>query len=306
LETASARAEKPVMHDVKKCSGELADEELFAQFVRGDVDDVAANDAFKALVERHAPMVLGICRLILDHAADGEDAFQATFLILARKGATIRNRAVLAAWLHEIAYRTAAKARDTIARRRFLERQSASMLPSPFVPDRQHDDVAWQELRPVLHDEIRRLPEKYRVPVILSYLEAKTNEEVAQILHWPVGTVNGRLSRARTLLKSRLVRRGMTLSAAFLFTALADGAVFAEVVPPELIERTILFVQEFDPRSASSDTSSELARPFIETSVPKRLGVAIDTLRKHLRFIHLPSVVSIKKSVTGTSASRHC
>jgi RNA polymerase sigma factor (sigma-70 family) len=277
------------MHDINKRGAELADEDLVAQMVRGEMDELGANDAFKALVERHGPMVLGICRLVLDHAADAEDTFQATFLILARQGASVRNRAVLAAWLHEVAYRTAAKARDSSARRRFLERQSASMLPLPFIPDRQHEDAAWKELRPVLHDEIRRLPEKYRVPVILSYLEARTNEEVAQILHWPLGTVKERLSRARTLLKSRLVRRGMTLSAAFLFTALADGAVFAEFVPPELVERTVRFVQKFDGRSASNDPPSELAQTYIESSFPKRLGAAIDALRKHLRFIQLPS-----------------
>jgi hypothetical protein len=147
-------------------------------------------------------------------------------------------------------------------------------LPSPFVPDRQHEDVAWKELRPVFYDKIRRLPEKYRVPVILSYLEARTNEEVAQILHWPIGTVKGRLSRARALLTSRLVPRGMTLSAAFLVTALADGAVFAEVVPPELVERTMLFVRKFEPRSASYDHLQSLANPspnraFRDDSVPR-------------------------------------
>ena len=223
-------------------AGELADEDLVEQFLRGD--EIVSDDAFRALVERHGPMVLGICRLVLDHEADAEDAFQATFLILARKGASIRNRAILAAWLHEVAYRTAVKARVNTVRRRYLERQSVSMLPSQFVPDRQHEDAAWNELRPVLHDEVRRLPDKYRVPVILSYLEGKTNEEVAELLQWPVGTVKGRLSRARALLRSRLMRRGMTLSAAFLLTALADGAVFAEVVPPELVKRTMRFVQQ--------------------------------------------------------------
>ena len=116
------------------------------------------------------------------------------------------------------------------------------MLPSRFWPAGQRQDAAWNELRPVLHDEVRRLPDKYRVPVILSYLQGKTNEEVAELLRWPIGAVKGRLSRARALLRSRLMRRGVTLSAAFLLAALADGAVFAEVVPPELVERTMVFV----------------------------------------------------------------
>ncbi len=99
------------------------------------------------------------------------------------------------------------------------------------------------------------------MPIILSYLEGRTNEEVAELLHWPVGTVKGRLSRARTLLRSRLMRRGLTLSAAFLLAALADGAVFAEVVPPELVRRTVLFVKRFKAAPASARSSS-ISRPF--------------------------------------------
>jgi hypothetical protein len=91
----------------------------------------------------------------------------------------------------------------------------------------------------VLHEEINRLPEKYRAPVILCYLEGKTNEEVADLLQWPVGTVKGRLSRARDLLRSRLSRRGLALTAAFLVTALADGTVIADVVPPHLLDETV-------------------------------------------------------------------
>jgi hypothetical protein len=104
----------------------------------------------------------------------------------------------------------------------------------------------------VLHAEVDRLPEKYRVPVILSYLEGKTNEEVAELLKWPVGTVKGRLSRARDLLRSRLSRRGLCLSAAFLVTALGEGRVFAEVVPLELVQKTVRLVGRFGPRSAAA------------------------------------------------------
>jgi len=100
-------------------------------------------------------------------------------------------------------------------------------------------EAGWNELRPVLHEEVNRLPEKYRTPVVLCYLEGKTNEEVAQLLKWPVGTVKGRLSRARELLRARLTRRGLVLSAAFLTTALSHEAVFAEVVPSRLIDSTV-------------------------------------------------------------------
>ena len=130
------------------------------------------------------------------------------------------------------------------------------MSPPAIEPNNQDEAAAWNELRPVLHAEVERLPEKYRIPVILSYLEGKTNEEVAALLHWPVGTVKGRLSRARDLLRSRLMRRGLYLSAAFLMTALVAGTVFAEVVPLELVKQTVRLAGRFGPRSAPPDPAS--------------------------------------------------
>ena len=112
------------------------------------------------------------------------------------------------------------------------------MSPVSTTPDHENQ-VAWTELRPVLHEEVNRLPEKYRMPIILSYLEGKTNEEVAGVLGWPVGTVKGRLSRARELLRSRLSRRGLALSAAFICLALSQDCVLAEAVPTSLIDRTL-------------------------------------------------------------------
>ena len=122
------------------------------------------------------------------------------------------------------------------------------MSPPAIEQNNQDEAAAWNELRPVLHAEVERLPERYRLPVILSYLEGKTNEEVAALLRWPVGTVKGRLSRARDLLRSRLMRRGLALSAAFLMTALSQGTVFAEVVPAELVRRTVRLAGKFGPR----------------------------------------------------------
>jgi RNA polymerase sigma factor (sigma-70 family) len=185
---------------------DLSDENLLEQFLNGE--DLDSQKAFGDLVERHGPMVLGICRHILNQHQDAEDAFQATFLVLAQKAATIRNRRVLAGWLHEVAHRIAVKARTSVVRRRTLERQGVAMSPPAIEPDNQDQTAAWNELRPVLHAEVERLPERYRIPVILSYLEGKTNEEVAALLRWPVGTVKGRLSRARDLLRARLSRRG--------------------------------------------------------------------------------------------------
>ena len=198
---AGALAQRCVKHDVRERSG-LSDGSLLERYLTGD--EAAAQEAFQALVVRHGPMVLGICRHVLNEEHDAEDAFQATFLVLAQKGGSIRNRTVLAGWLHEVAHRIAIKARVSVVRRRTLERQAMAMSPPPIEPNQQDEAAAWNELRPVLHAEVDRLPEKYRLPVILCYLEGKTNEEVADLLHWPVGTVKGRLSRARDLLRSRL------------------------------------------------------------------------------------------------------
>ncbi len=118
-----------------------------------------------------------------------------------------------------------------------------STYPSDFLPDIERGQAARTELGAAFHEEITRLPDKYRIPVILSYLEGKTGEEVAELLGLPVGCVQGRLARARSLLRSRLTRRGAGLSAAFLLTALADGTVFAEAVPAKLIEQTMLLIQ---------------------------------------------------------------
>jgi RNA polymerase sigma factor (sigma-70 family) len=231
-----------MIQQTTNCTDELADDEIVAQFLKGE--KILSDDAFRMLIERHGPMVLGVCRQVLGNEADADDAFQSTFLILSRKISTIRNRAILGAWLHEVAYRTAVKTRVRNHRRRSLERQNESMFPpSQFAPDSQHHDAAWNELRPVLHEEVSRLPQKYRVPVILSYLEGRTNEEVAALLNWPIGTVKGRLSRARELLRSRLTRRGLALSAAFLLMKLGDGFVLAEVVPPDLVEKTLVRVK---------------------------------------------------------------
>jgi RNA polymerase sigma factor (sigma-70 family) len=248
---ASALARKHASHEFKAFAGELSDEELLDQFL--NAEEFESQEAFRTLVERHGSMVLGICRHVLGGYQDAEDAFQATFLVLAKKGGSIRNRRVLAGWLHEVAHRIAVKARASAVRRRTIERQGMAMAPPAIEPDNQNEAAAWNELRPVLHDEVERLPERYRIPVILSYLEGKTNEEVAALLRWPVGTVKGRLSRAREMLRSRLVRRGLALSAAFLMTALSHGTVFAEVVPAELVRRTVRLSMRFAPRSSTGD-----------------------------------------------------
>lgn len=244
-----------LMEDVEA----VTDGELLARFLNRRPSEAEA--AFEVLVRRHGPMVLGVCRHVLNEPQDAEDAFQVTFLLLVRKAGKIRNGEVLGHWLYEVAYRTSVRVKANAARRNARERQGAAMLATG------HDhDVAWNELRPVLHEEIGRLPEKYRKPVILCYLEGKTNEEVADLLDWPVGTVKGRLSRARDLLRSRLTRRGLALSAGLLASLFAQNAVLAEVVPSRLVDSTVDTAMRFHAGEvgAVSPGIAELLEPVIE------------------------------------------
>jgi RNA polymerase sigma factor (sigma-70 family) len=203
-------AEYSDTEDVLARPEDLPDESLLERFLRGE--SLESQDAFRVLVERHGPAVLATCRQVLVEAHDAEDALQATFLALARKGASITDRNALAAWLREVALRTAVRSRARASRQQAIERKAAARGLALDEPDDQDRILSLNELRPILHAEVVRLPDKYRIPVILSYLEGRTNQEVAEFLNWPVGTVKGRLSRARQLLRSRLTRRGVALT----------------------------------------------------------------------------------------------
>src|SRR5262249_13548239 len=156
---------------------------------------------------RHGPMVLGVCRRLLGDSADAEDAFQAAFLVFVRKAASIAGREALGGWLHGVAYRTALEARGRRARRRAKEKQAGEM-PEPLVEPDEH----LRDLRPLLDQELNRLPDKYGVPVILCELEGKTRKEAARILGLPEGTLSWRLAQAKKMLAKRLSRHGTALS----------------------------------------------------------------------------------------------
>jgi RNA polymerase sigma factor (sigma-70 family) len=183
----------------------LPDTQLLERYVR-ERDEAA----FEALLHRHGPLVFGVCQRLLYDAQDVEDAFQATFLILARKAASIVPQSLVGNWLYGVAYRVAARARKSACRRR-REQLGADLT---VVPDREKPIEPG--LATLLHAEVERLPDKYRIPVMLCYLEGQTNERVAHQLRWPVGTVKIRLRRARELLRARLSRRGVALSAGML------------------------------------------------------------------------------------------
>jgi RNA polymerase sigma factor (sigma-70 family) len=187
--------------------------------------------AFTALLKRHGPMVLGVCRRVLRHEQDAEDAFQATFLVLARNAGSRAWRVSVGPWLYAVALRVALKARTLAARRRARHTEMVGeVAANPAGESPGH------ELRPILDEELNRLPEKYRTPLVLCYLEGKTNEEAARLLGRPVGTVWYQLSRGRELLRGRLSRRGVGLSAAALGAVIARNATAA--VPEALLALT--------------------------------------------------------------------
>jgi RNA polymerase sigma factor (sigma-70 family) len=202
----------------------MTDGQLLDCFLR-QRDDAA----FAALVRRHAPMVWGVCRRVLRHHHDAEDAFQATFLVLVRKAATVNPREMVANWLYGVAYQTALKARSLAARRKQREGQMAGM-PEPAVEG--HD------LQPLLDRELSRLPDKYRVPIVLCDLEGNTRKEAARQLGWPEGTVAGRLAAGRKVLARRLARRGVALPVGTLAGVLAHNAA-SGAVPPSVVSSTI-------------------------------------------------------------------
>jgi RNA polymerase sigma factor (sigma-70 family) len=187
--------------------------------------------AFEALMRRHGPMVLAVCRRVLPNPHDAEDAFQATFLVLVRKAASLKDRELVGNWLHGTAYRAALEARA--ARRRSRERQ-VNPMPEPEAPTTER----WEDLRPFLDRELSRLPEKFRVPVVLCDLEGRTRREVARQLGIPEGTLSGRLTTARRKLARRLTRHGVLLSGAGLATVLSQSSVSACVPVPLAISTT--------------------------------------------------------------------
>jgi RNA polymerase sigma factor (sigma-70 family) len=233
---------------------------------------VARRDegAFATLLQRHGPLVLGVCRQVLRHEQDAEDAFQATFLVLVRQAASIRKQEALAAWLHRVALNIARAAQAGAAQRRVRDRQAA-VLPEAS-PD---DEVALRDWQPLLHEEVDRLPQKYRLPVVLCYLEGKTHDEAARQLGWPLGTVKGRLARARDLLRARLARRGLALPGGGLTAALAQGAAW-ESVPAALLGLTLRAAVSFAgggavPAGAASEHALALAKGALRTMYATKL-----------------------------------
>lgn len=208
----------------------ISDAQLLERFVvQGDAA------AFELLLWRHGPMVWGLCRRMLSDFHEAEDAFQASVVVLARKAGTIGKRRSLASWLYKVTFRIVLRAKAVSARRARFEKL-VDQLPS--IPINLESENGCCELRPLIDEGLNSLPEKYRVPVVLCYLQNKTNEEAARQLHWPVGTVKTRLSKARELLGDWLCRRGVAFSTEG-YESILTPAVVRAALPAGLLESTL-------------------------------------------------------------------
>jgi RNA polymerase sigma factor (sigma-70 family) len=234
--------ETAVRHVLKSLCGHA----LRTETDRSLLDSFAErNDeqAFGELVRRHGSFVLGTCRRVLGNAADAEDAFQATFLVLARKAASIRWSGSIKSWLHGVACRVAMKARGQVLRRRQKETEAGSTREPVQSPAE-----SWNDVRPILDAELEQLPAKCRAVLLLCYLEGKTADEAAAELGWSVGSVKGHLQRGRERLRNRLGRRGLTLSAVLVTGLIAEPTLESAALAMATTQSALSFAAE----SASS------------------------------------------------------
>jgi RNA polymerase sigma factor (sigma-70 family) len=231
------------------------------------------EEAFAALVARHGPMVLNVCRRVLGNEADAEDAFQATFLVLARRAGSVARPAALAGWLYGVAARVAAE-----ARRRRAGRRCPGLAAAPEPADPRPDplaEVTARDLLVLLEDEVRRLPEVYRLPVVLCCLEGLGQEEAARRLGCSAAAVKGRLERGRARLHRTLARRGLTLSAALAVAEAGKAGAAGSPLAPLVLATTragLLFVSRNAPAGAASARAAALAEGVLRMLLLKRLG----------------------------------
>jgi RNA polymerase sigma factor (sigma-70 family) len=251
MSAPSARAERP-MKDISAYE-QLKDEELLALFFK-----TSAEAAFSVLVARYSSLVFGVCKRVLGNAADAEDAFQATFLVLVKKGAHLKQPGRLANWLYGVALRTANHVKSKRARRSKVEREAGA------APARSNmSDMNYEQLWNVLDEEIQQLPQKYALPLVLCYLEGKTNAEAATQLGWPEGSMSRRLSRAKELLRVRLSKRGMAMSAVLLAAAVFARPASA-CAPAPLLASTVKAATLVSEGAKLSDVVSPFAAKVAE------------------------------------------
>jgi len=266
----------------------LSDRQLLERF--NGRRDAAGETAFAALVTRHGPMVLHVCRQLLGDVHHAEDAFQAVFLVLARKAGSIQNPDLLGNWLYGVALRTAKKAKVQLAHRRKNEEggsmrrpgsgAGASIMVESTVPPAEQPVLAREEVE-ALHDEIARLPRSFRLPVVLCYFEGLTLDEVARRLRWPAGTVRSRLARARDKLRRGLTRRGVALPAAVLATALGTKSASAHIsslLCDTTTKAAIHFAAGQAAREVVSTSAAALAQEVLRAMFFTKLKLTVLTL----------------------------
>jgi RNA polymerase sigma-70 factor (ECF subfamily) len=256
--------------------GPLSDGQLLERFVTW-----RDESAFEALLRRHGPLVLRVCRRVLNDCDAAEDAFQATFLVLARKAGSIGKRESVGSWLYGTAFRVARKARTSAARRLAREARAAALIRDEGTPERADD------LRPLLDEELQRLTDRDRAPLVLCYLEGKTYGQAARELGWSESSMSRRLAQARERLRQRLVRRGVLLSVAGLASVLTESASAA--VPGPLMSATV--------RGASA-----LAAGNAATVSPAVLALTRATLQE-LSTMHLKITAAVILALGGACAS---
>jgi RNA polymerase sigma factor (sigma-70 family) len=262
-----------VLHHIRQLvaaeqTDQRRDGSLLERFVQnGD------ETAFATLVRRHGPLVLGVCRRVLHNGHDAEDAFQATFLVLARKARSIIKRESVGSWLYQVAYRMALRARTRVARRQLHERQAAPQRVADPL-----DEVTGRELLLVLDAELHRLPERHRAPLVLCYLQGRTRDQAARELGWSLRALKHRLEQARERLRAVLARRGLALPAALLATGLGEPMAQA-AVPARLVGATIQVALPAASRgSAATGAVSALAQEALRAMTVAKLKVATGLL----------------------------
>jgi RNA polymerase sigma factor (sigma-70 family) len=253
---------------------ELTDGQLLERFATGRGE--AAELAFAALVERHGAMVLRVCRAQLADPHDTQDAFQATFLILVKKARALWVRDSLGPWLHQVAFRTATCARSAAARRRTHERRAAERTATA---DGHREELDF-ELGKVLHEEINRLPERYRVPIVLCDLEGHTCEEAARRMGRPVGTVKCWRARGRERLRNRLTRFGLAPSAALAATLAADAAGASALKPKaeEMLQTTVRALSGWVTTGEVPASVRTLVKGVLKTMLLSKLRTTVVTI----------------------------
>src|SRR5262249_55281744 len=213
--------------------GDVSDSQLLQRFTAR-----REEAAFAALVRRHGPMVLGVSRRILHAVQDAEDVFQATFLLLARKAASIRKQSSLGSWLHGVAHRLALRTKEQRTRRRAYEKRAADMRDTATTA------TQWPDVQAVLDQALDALPEKYRAALILCYLEGLTHADAAQHLGCQLATLRSHVARGRKLLRERLIKQGLTLSTAGIVSLLLANTTSASA-PTALTKTTVKIALAF-------------------------------------------------------------